>query len=160
MGTVHTDWDAAQDDPRQLSTAELLKRFTNEATSLARKEIELAKAELSEKGKELGAGAGMLAGAAVAALAALGALTACLILALAEVMPGAVAAFIVVVLWAVIGAALALLGRKRMRDATPVAPLGATEGLKEDVRAAKEGMPRRARRRDRPEEDRDEHAHR
>ena len=51
MGTVHTDWDAAQDDPRQLSTAELLKRFTNEATSLARKEIELAKAELSENGK-------------------------------------------------------------------------------------------------------------
>ena len=140
MGTVHTDWDAAQDDPRQLSTAELLKRFTNEASSLARKEIELAKAELSEKGKELGAGAGMLAAAAVAALAAIGALTACLILALAEVMPGAVAALVVMVLWAVVGAALALLGRNRMRDATPVAPLGATEGLKEDVRAAKDGI--------------------
>ena len=97
MGTVHTDWDAAQDDPRQLSTAELLKRFTN-------------------------------------------ALTACLILALAEVMPGAVAALIVVILWALVGAALALLGRSRMRDATPVAPLGATEGLKEDVRAAKDGI--------------------
>jgi uncharacterized membrane protein YqjE len=140
MGTVHTDWGAAHDDPRQLSTADLLKRFTNEATGLVRKEIELAKAELSEKGKEVGVGGGLLAGAAVAALAAIGALTACLILALAEVMPGAVAALIVMILWAVVGAVLALLGRDRMREAAPVAPKEATQGLKEDVRVAKDGI--------------------
>jgi uncharacterized membrane protein YqjE len=140
MATVHTDWDAANEDPRQLSTGDLLKRFTNEATGLVHKEIELAKVELSDKGKELGAGAGMFAGAAVAALAAIGALTACLILALAEVMPGAVAALIVMILWAAVGAVLALVGRDRVRRATPVAPKEATEGLKEDVRVAKDGI--------------------
>jgi hypothetical protein len=140
MGTVHTDWDAAHQDPRQLSTADLLKRFTNEATGRVRKEIELAKAELADKGKELGAGAGMLAGAAVAALAAIGALTACLILALDEVMHPALAALIVMILWAAIGGALALLGRDRVRQASPVAPREATEGLKEDLRAAKDGL--------------------
>jgi uncharacterized membrane protein YqjE len=140
MGTVHTDWDAAHADPRQLSTADLLRRFTNEATSLVRKEIELAKAELADTGKELGAGAGLLAGAAVLGLAALGALTACLILALDEVMHPAVAALVVMILWAAIGAGLALVGRKRLRQATPVAPTEATEGLKEDVRAAKDGL--------------------
>lgn len=140
MGSVHTDWHAANADPRQLSTADLLKRFTNEATTLVRKEIELAKAELSETGKELGAGAGLLAGAAVLALAALGALTACLILALDEVMHPAVAALVVMILWAAIAGVLALVGRERVRKAAPVAPTEATEGLKADVRTAKDGI--------------------
>ena len=44
-----------------------------------RQEIELARAEMTEKGKRAGMGAGMLGGAGVAGLLALGALTACLI---------------------------------------------------------------------------------
>ena len=138
MATVHQGWHAT--DPRQLSLAQLFKRLSDETTGLVRMEVELAKAELAEKGKIAGAGAGMLGGAAVAALCALGALTACLILALAEVMPSAAAAILVTVLWAVAGVALALMGRERMRAAAPLAPTQAQQGLKEDVRAAREGL--------------------
>jgi len=138
MATVHRGWDAT--DPRQLSLAQLFKKLGEETSGLVRMEVELAKAELAEKAKVAGAGAGMLGGAAVAALCALGAFTACLILALAEVMPGAVAAIVVTVLWAGVGAALALLGRARLRAAAPLAPTQARQGLKEDVRAAREGL--------------------
>jgi hypothetical protein len=44
-----------------------------------RKEMELAKAELREKGKAAGLGAGMFGGAGLVALHAVGALTACAI---------------------------------------------------------------------------------
>ncbi len=136
--TVHEGWDAT--DPRQLSMRDLIRRLGDETTGLVRLEIELAKAELAEKGKIAGVGAGMLGGAAVAALCALGALTACLILALAEVMPGAVAAIIVTILWAAVAGALALVGRTRLREVAPLAPRRAQEGLKEDVRAARAGL--------------------
>ncbi len=136
--TVHEGWDAT--DPRQLSMRDLIRRLSDETTGLVRLEIELAKAELAEKGKIAGVGAGLLGGAAVAALCALGALTACLILALAEVMPGAVAAIIVTILWAVVAGVLALVGRKRLREIPPLAPKRAQEGIKEDVRVARESL--------------------
>jgi uncharacterized membrane protein YqjE len=139
MRTVHEGWDAAA-DPRELSLSRLFKRFSDEATSLVHTEIELAKAELAEKGKVAGAGAGMFGGAAAAALCLLGALTACLILALDEVMHPAVAALIVTILWALVAGALAYLGRERVRKATPIAPQRAQEGIREDLQAAKEGL--------------------
>ena len=138
MRTVHPGWDAA--DPRQLSLRELFRRLGQETSGLVRLEVELAKAELAEKGKVAGVGAGLLGGAGAAALCALGALTACLILALAEVMPGAVAAIIVTILWALVAGALALVGRERLREIPPLAPKQAQEGLKEDVRVARESL--------------------
>ncbi len=139
MRTVHEGWDPAA-DPRELSLSQLFKRFSDEATSLIRMEVELAKVELTEKGKEAGAGAGMFGGAAAAALCLLGALTACLILALDEVMHPAVAALIVTLLWALVAGVLAYLGRERVRAATPIAPRRAQEGIREDLQAAKEGL--------------------
>ena len=56
--------------------------------------LELAKAELTEKGKQAGAGAGLFGRAGALGLAALGALTACFILALDAVMPAWLAALI------------------------------------------------------------------
>ena len=55
-------------------------------------------------------------------------------------MPGAVAAIIVTILWALVAGALALLGRKRLREAPPLAPKRAQEGIKEDVRVARERL--------------------
>jgi uncharacterized membrane protein YqjE len=138
MQTVDAGWDAT--DPRRLSLRDLVRRLGDETTGLVRLEVELAKAELAEKGKIAGLGAGLLGGAALAALCALGAFTACLILALAEVMPGAVAAIVVTLVWAVVAGALALVGRERLRAAAPLAPKRAQEGLKQDVRAAREGL--------------------
>ncbi|HWO15761.1 MAG TPA: phage holin family protein, partial [Solirubrobacterales bacterium] len=60
-------------------TGELVKQLSEQASTLIRQEIQLAKAELAEKGKTAGVGASILGGAGLIAVLALGALTACLI---------------------------------------------------------------------------------
>ena len=73
----------AHDQPLDdASISELTKRLSDQSTALARKEIELAKAEVEQKGKRLGLGAGAFGAAGVVGLFAVGALTAAVILAL------------------------------------------------------------------------------
>jgi uncharacterized membrane protein YqjE len=122
-----------QSDLRDRSTAELLKQLSDQTTTLVKQEIDLAKAELSEKGKRAGIGAGMFGGAGVVGLLALGALTACIIAALAEVMDLWLAALIVAVVYAAIAGVLALQGRNKVQEATPPVPEQAQESIKEDV---------------------------
>ena len=69
-------------DARERGFGELVKDLASQTSTLVRQEIQLAQAEVTEKGKVAGKGAGMLAGAAVAALLGLGALTTVLIVAL------------------------------------------------------------------------------
>jgi uncharacterized membrane protein YqjE len=133
MSTHDTDTREARDRP----TGELLKELAGQTSTLVRQEIQLAQAELSSKGKLAGRGAGMLAGAAVAALLALIALTAVLIAALDTAMPLWLAALIVTVLWAVIGAVLATRGRKELQHAAPPVPEQTVETVKEDIQWAK-----------------------
>lgn len=83
---------------RQEPIGELLKRLSDEITTLERMELDLAKAEMTRKGKEAGTGAGLLGGAGVVALLMLGSLTAFLIALLATVMSTWLAALIVTVL--------------------------------------------------------------
>ncbi len=59
---------------------ELLRELSEQTTTLMRQELELAKLELTEKGRRAGIGAGMFGGAGVVGLYAVGALTAGLIL--------------------------------------------------------------------------------
>lgn len=122
---------------RDQSIGDLLKRLSDETATLVRQEIELAKAELAQKGREAGAGAGMLGGAGAFGLLALGALTACVILALDLAMAGWLAALIVAVVEAAIAGAMALMGRERMRRASPPIPEQAIETTKEDARWVK-----------------------
>jgi tetrahydromethanopterin S-methyltransferase subunit C len=126
--------DAAVREP---SAGELMKQLTEQTSALARKEAELAKAELALKGKRAGIGAGMFGGAGLLALFAVGALTACLILALATAVAPWLAALIVAVVYAAIAGALALTGKTNVQKATPPVPEQATESVKEDVRWAK-----------------------
>jgi uncharacterized membrane protein YqjE len=116
---------------------ELLKELSNQTTTLVRQELELAKAEMAEKGKQAGLGAGMFGGAGLFGLLALAALTTCVIAALATAMDVWLAALIVTAVYAGIAAVLALLGRQRTRAATPPAPEQAIESTKEDVQWAK-----------------------
>jgi len=127
---------AETDDPRERPIGELVKDLSSQTSTLVRKEIELAQAELSQKGRVGGKGAGLLAGAAVAGLLALGALTAVLITLLDDVMPTPLAALIVTVLWAVVALVLASAGRKSLKQATPPAPQ-TVETVKEDIQWAK-----------------------
>ena len=117
--------------------AELLKELSNQTTTLVRQELELAKAEMAEKGKKAVLGAGMFGGAGLVGLLALGALTTCLIAALDTGMELWLAALIVTVVYAAIAGALALLGKQKTQEATPPAPQQALDSTKEDVQWAK-----------------------
>jgi hypothetical protein len=128
-------------DLRERSLPELLKQLSQEVTQLLKQEIELAKAEVGEKGRQAGKGAGLLGSAGVIGLGAVGALTACFILALNAVMPAWLAALIVAVVYGVVAAILAMQGRNRIRQATPPVPEQTVETLKEDVQWAKNQTP-------------------
>jgi len=122
---------------REHSTGELLKELSDHTTTLVKQEIELAKAELGEKGKKAGLGAGMFGGAGLFGLFAFAALTTCIIVALDSAMPLWLAALIVAVVYGAIGGVLALQGRNKVQEAGPPVPEQATESVKEDVQWAK-----------------------
>jgi hypothetical protein len=121
----------------QQSLAELTRQLSEQTTTLARMEVELAKAELQQKGKQIGIGAGAFGGAGLFGFYAFGALTATLILALAEAVDPWLAALIVTVVYAAIAGVLALIGRNRVQEGTPPTPERAIESTKEDVDTAK-----------------------
>jgi hypothetical protein len=127
---------SVQDDARERGIGELVKDLAGQTSTLVRQEIKLAQAEVTEKGKVAGRGAGMLAGAGVAALLMLGTLTAVLVVALDSPLPLWLAALIVTVIWGVVAAVLAQSGRKALRTATPPAPQ-TVETVKEDIQWAK-----------------------
>jgi uncharacterized membrane protein YqjE len=124
-------------DLRERPIGELLKQLSQETTTLVRQELELAKAEMAEKGRKAGLGAGMFGAAGIVGLLALGALTACLILALTPAMKDWLAALIVAAVYAAIAGILALVGRSRISEATPAVPEQTVETVKEDVQWAK-----------------------
>jgi hypothetical protein len=126
-----------QEGLRGQPIGELVKQLSEQTSTLVRQEIELAKTELSERGKAAGKGAGLLGGAGVVGLLAAGALTAFLILLLSEVMDAWVAALIVTVVYAAGAALLGLTGRDRIREGMPPAPEQTVESVKEDVQWAK-----------------------
>src|SRR5919198_6051009 len=123
-------------DLRERSVPELVKDLSSQTSTLVRKEIELAKAELQDREKSAGKGAGMLGGAAVAAVLMLGALTATLIALLDDTMATWVAALIATALWAVIALVLAKAGQKALQRATPPGRQ-TVETVKEDIQWAK-----------------------
>ena len=125
-------------DLRDRGVSELVKDLSGHVSTLARQEVELAKAEMAEKGKKAGAGAGMFGGAAVAGLMMLGSVTALLIVALATAIPAWAAALIVTVLWGAIAGVLALKGRNKMREMGTPVPDKTVEAVKEDVQWLKD----------------------
>jgi MFS family permease len=122
---------------REASTAELVKQLTEQTSRLAHQEVELAKAELTAKGKRAGIGAGMFGGAGTLGFYMLGALVAAAILGIATAVPGWVAALIVAGALGVVAGGLAVLGKTKVQQATPPVPEQATESVKEDVRWTK-----------------------
>ena len=126
-----------ESDKRSESTAELVKDLSREVSELVRQEIALARAEMLQKGRKAGRGAGMLSGAAVLALAAVGGSMATLILLLDLVMPAWLAALIVTAAYAAVAAVLGLRGKEEISEAGPSAPEQTVESVKEDVQWAK-----------------------
>ena len=131
--------EARSTPPRadEASIADLARRLSDQTTELVQKEIELAKAELSQKGKRIGIGAGMFGGAGLVGAYALGALTAAAILALATAIDGWLAALIVGLVYAAIAGVLALTGKGQVKAGTPPVPEQTVESVKGDVAVAK-----------------------
>jgi len=126
---------------REQSMGELFKHLSDELSTLVRQELRLAQAEMTEKGKKAGVGAGMFGGAGIVGLLALGTLTACLVAALATAMAVWLAALIVTVVYAAVAGVIALIGKRRISEATPPVPEQTVETVKEDVQWAKTQLP-------------------
>jgi uncharacterized membrane protein YqjE len=123
----------AKPELRETSTGDLVKQLTEDMRTLVQKEVELAKAELSAKGKQAGVGAGLLGGGATFGFLALATLVAAVIGALDTGMDFWLAALIVGVVLAAVAAVLAMTGKNRVQEAAPPVPEGTVESVKEDV---------------------------
>jgi hypothetical protein len=123
-------------DTSDASLGELFSEITTDLSTLIRQEIELAKAEVKTEAVKAGKGAGMLGGAGFAAymLIVFGSLS--LALAIGSQIGYGWGALIVAVLWAVIGAVLAVSGRHQLRSVNPKPELTA-ETIKEDAQWAR-----------------------
>jgi hypothetical protein len=121
------------------SIAELVKQLSEQTQTLARKEVELAKAEVAAKGRRLGIGAGAFGAAGLAGLFGFGVFTAALVLLLATAIEPWVAALIVAVVYAAIAGGLALMGRKQVEEGSPPVPEQAIDSAKRDLEAVKRG---------------------
>jgi hypothetical protein len=129
-------------DPKNASTAELVGSLTEQLGTLVRDEVRLAQAEITQKAKRLGVGAGLFGGAGLVALLGLNALITAGILGLANVLPGWLAGILVAVVLFAVAGVLALIGRKDVAQATPPLPTETIASVQADVATVKEGISR------------------
>ena len=123
------------EDDRPLG--ELVQDLSRQTSTLIRQEMRLAQAELTEKGRHAGKGAGMFGGAGLVALYGVGALIAAAILGLATVIEAWIAAAAVGFGLLLIAGILALTGKKELDEATPPKPEQALESVHQDVETVK-----------------------
>jgi drug/metabolite transporter (DMT)-like permease len=120
------------------SFKELFGDLTNSVSTLFRKEIELARAEASEKIGQAGFAAGSIAGGGILALAALIILLQALVIALTELgLAPALSALIVGGVVAIIAFALIYKGMNDLK-ASNLAPTRTVDSLRQDAHMVKE----------------------
>lgn len=120
------------------STGELVKLLSEQVSVLVRDEMKLAQLELTRKGKQASSGAGMMGGGGLIALYGVGCLIACAVIAISGVVSAWLAALIVGAALLAIAAVSALMGRARLRKATPPVPEEAVARIKTDVDVIRE----------------------
>ena len=125
----------APEDDKPLG--ELVQDLSRQTSTLIRQEMRLAQAELAEKGRHAGKGAGMFGGAGLVALYGVGALVAAAILGLATVLEPWIAAAVIGAGLLVIAGVLALTGKKELDEAGPPKPELAMESMQRDVETVK-----------------------
>ena len=113
------------------SITELITRLSRETVTLVRKEVQLAKAEMSQKASRVGKNVGFLVVGGVVAYTGLLALVAAVILVLGLVIPYWLSAAVVGLVIAAIGAILVVKGLNTLRQEDPT-PQETVETLQED----------------------------
>lgn len=122
------------------STVELVRIASDQISRLVRAELQLAKAELSDKGKRAGLGAGLLAGAGAVAIYGVGVLIAGFVLLLALVLPAWASALIVAGVLFALAAVLVLVGRASLKRGLPPVPTVTVASVRADLDAAKHAV--------------------
>jgi hypothetical protein len=123
---------------QERSTGELVKMMSEQLSVLVRDELKLAQLEMTSKGKQAALGAGMFGASGVVAVYAVGCLLACAIIAISGVVAAWLAALIVGAALLAAAAGAALIGKRRLQQATPPVPEETVASVKADVEEIKE----------------------
>ena len=115
------------------STADLIRRATEQLSTLVRDEIALARAEMTEKLAHAGKGAGLFGGAGVVSLYGVFGLLTGAVLLLAKVMPAWGAALAVGGALLALAGIMAVAGRGQVKKASPPVPEAAVKGVRTDI---------------------------
>src|SRR3954451_23340225 len=115
------------------SLGELVQDLSTQTSTLIRQEMRLAQAELTEKGRHAGKGAGMFGGAGVVALYGVGALVAAAVLGLATVPEPWIAPAAIGFGLLLVAGILALTGKRELDEAGPPKPEQAIESVQRDI---------------------------
>ncbi|GAA0461619.1 phage holin family protein [Streptomyces stramineus] len=133
MSTTERQVHAADD-----SVSVLVSRASQQMTELVREEMQLARAEMTRKGKRYGAGGGLFGGAGLVGVLTAQALVAAAIAALALVLPVWASALILAGVLATVAAVMAVAGKKQITKAGTPAPEQTIDSVKADVAEIKE----------------------
>ncbi|WP_411103171.1 phage holin family protein [Streptomyces sp. cmx-4-9] len=120
------------------SVSVLVSRASQQISELVREEMQLARAEMTRKGKRFGKGGGLFGGAGLLGLLAAQALVATCIAALALVLPVWASALIVTAVLALAAAVAAMAGKKQIAKAGSPAPEQTISSVKADLAEIKE----------------------
>jgi xanthine/uracil permease len=123
-----------RDEP---SLGDLFARLASDTSSLVRKEVALARTEMTQKATEVGRDVGILGAGGAIAYAGFLALLAALIVGLDQLMPLWLAALIVGLIVVAVGYVLIQRGMSALKRANLV-PEQTIESLKEDAQWAKD----------------------
>jgi hypothetical protein len=107
------------EDVGEVSLGELVGDVTRDLSTLMRQELALARAELKQEASKTAKGAGAFGGAGFAGYMAVLFLSIALWWALSYLVGLGWSALIVAVVWGIVAAVLAAVGRKRFREVNP-----------------------------------------
>jgi uncharacterized membrane protein YqjE len=118
------------------STSEIVGSVATGFGDLVAKQLQLAKLEMTDEMRKAARASSMLVAAGLAGYLALTMITVAAALWLDEIVHPAVAFAVVALVWAVVAAVLASVGRERFRQVDPV-PQQTIKTVKEDVEWAR-----------------------
>ncbi|MDX3535610.1 phage holin family protein [Streptomyces sp. MB09-01] len=124
------------------SVGDLVSRASQQISELVREEMQLARAEMTQKGKRFGVGGGLFGGAGLVGFLSAQALVGAVIAALALLLPVWASALIIAALLAAVAAGMAAAGKKQIAKAGTPAPEQAIDSIKADVAEIKEAAHR------------------
>lgn len=114
-----------------------LQQLAGDLGVLLRKDLEEARAEMVQKAKAAGMGAGMISGSVLTGLLTLFSLTVLAMVLLATVLKLWLAVLIVTAFWGIATGVLAISGKNKIQEAGPPIPQHTIEQVKEDFAAAR-----------------------